>query len=232
LDEKTRSWFVVLVFVAIVVAGYLLFLRPYLTQEPELDRVLKAKSTWTVTMQEYKQTGPISQETYRIANDNGASKMYYAATNQDGTLTKWFEVPISGPTPTFLFQELGVDGIWDLDSKPVRPRSTDQYIVEVDQTLGDEGGSRAFGFSDPKYWATTKAEEFQLRLPAKSMHGLNLSHIASAGRSLRDPHYLRIVQEIESFGPSSVLEAQNKIRAELRATPTQASVKAALKKGH
>jgi hypothetical protein len=118
---------VILVFVAIVVASYLLFLRPYLKQEPELDRVLKAKSTWTVTMQEYKQTGPISQETYRIANDNGVSKMYYAATNQDGTLTKWFEVPISGPTPTFLFQELGVDGIWDLDSKPIRPRSTDQY---------------------------------------------------------------------------------------------------------
>lgn len=204
-------------------------MKPFLKQQPELDRVLKARSTWTVSMQVYKQTGPISQETYRISNDNGVSKMFYSATNRDGTLTKWFEVPLSGPTPTFLFQQLQPDGIWELDDKPLRPNSKDQYIVEVQQTIGDEGGSRAFGFSDPQYWATTKAEEFQLRLPAKSMHGLNLSHIASAGRPLRDTRYLRIVREIESFGPPSVLEAENKIRAELKATPTQESMPRARK---
>ena len=207
-------------------------MKPFLKQEPELDRVLKARSTWTVSMQAYKQTGPISQETYRISNDNGVSKMFYSATNRDGTLTKWFEVPLAGPSPTFLFELLRVDGIWELDDKPVRPNSKEQYIVEVQQTLGDEGGSRAFGFSDPQYWATTKAEEFQLRLPAKSMRGLSLSHIASAGRSLRDTRYLKIVREIESFGPPSVLEAENKIRSELRAAPTQESVPHPLKTQH
>ena len=229
MTEPTRSWLVILSFVALVTAGYLLFMKPFLKQQPELDRVLKASSTWTVTMQGYKQTGPISQETYRISNDNGVSKMFYSATNRDGTLTKWFEVPLSGPSPTFLFEQLRADGIWELDDKPVRPNSKDQYIVEVQQTLGDEGGSRAFGFSDPQYWATTKSEEFQLRLPAKSMRGLNLSHIASAGRPLRDTRYLKIVREIESFGPPSVLEAENKIRAELRATPTQKSMPRARK---
>jgi len=201
-----------------------MFMKPFLKQQPELDRVIKARSTWTVSMQEYKQTGPISQETYRIANDNGVSKVFYSATNQDGTLTKWFEVPLSGPSPTFLFEQVGADGIWELDDKPVRPNSKEQYIVEVQQTLGDEGGSRAFGFSDPQYWATTKAQEFQLRLPAKSMHSLNLSHIITAGRPLREARYLKIVREIESFGPPSVLEAEDKIRGELRAAPTQESM--------
>ena len=219
MNERTRSWLVVLACVALAVAGYMLFMKPFLRQEPELDRVLKARSTWNVGMQVYRQKGPISQETYRIANDNGATKMFYSATNADGTVTKWFDVPLAGPTPTFLFQELDADGIWILDDKPVRPHSTEQYIVEVAQTLGDEGGNRAFGFSDPEFWATTKAQEFQIRLPAKSMHGLDLTHIASAGRSLRDTRYLTVVRAIEGFGPQSVLDAEEKIRSELRALP-------------
>ncbi len=230
MNERTRSFLVILSCVALATAGYLLFMKPFIKQEPALDKVLKANSTWTVTLQAYKDMGPVSQETYRISNDNGVTKMFYAASNRDGTITKWFEAPLAGPNGTFLFQQLDADGIWELDDKAVRPHSTEQYIVQVAQTLGDEGGSRAFGFSDPHYWATTKAEEFQLRLPAKSMHGLDLSQIASAGRSLRDPRYQKIVDEIRTFGPQSVLDAEEKIRAELRAMPTQASAPHAPKK--
>src|SRR6202011_6365673 len=113
--------------------------------------------------------------------------------------------------------------------KPLRPKPKEEYVIEVSQTLGNQGGSRAFAFSDPQYWATTKAEEFQLRLPAKSMHGLNLSHIITARRPLREARYLKIVREIQSFGPPSVLEAENKIRADLRAAPTQESMPRARK---
>ena len=224
MNEGTRSWFVILSCVVLAVAGYLLFMKPFIRQEPALDKVLKARSTWTISMQVYRQTGAISQETYRISNDDGATKMFYSASNHDGTMTKWFDVPLAGPSGTFLFQQLDADGIWVVDDKPVRPHSTEQYIVQVAQTLGDEGGSRAFGFSDPKYWATTKAQEFQIRLPAKSMHSLDLSQVASAGRPLRAPEYLKIAQEIEGFGPQSVLDAEDKIRAELRAAPTQQSI--------
>lgn len=225
MTEKTRSWFVIIVFIALAIAGYSFFMKPFLTQEPELDKVLSARSTWTVTMQCYKNAGPISSETYRIANDNGAVKMFYSATNRDGTITKQFDVPLSGPSGTFLFEQLRADGIWELDDKPVRPHAQEEYVMEVEQTLGDEGGSRAFGFSDPHYWATTKAEEFQLRPPAKSMKRLNLTHVGSAGRSLRDPRYLKIVEEVRSFGPQSVLQAEDLIRSELAATPTQQSVR-------
>lgn len=229
MTERTRSWLVILIFVALAVAGYMLFMKPFLTQEPELDKVLHARSTWTVSMQAYKNEGPISQETYRISNDNGATKMFYSASNRDGTITKQFDVPLSGPSPTFLFEQLRADGIWELDDKPVRVRSKEQYIIEVEQTLGDEGGSRAFGFSDPHYWATTKSEEFQLRLPAKSQQHLDLTHVASAGRSLREPRYLKLVEEIRGFGPQSVLEAEDLIRSEIATMPTQASIPHALK---
>jgi hypothetical protein len=221
---------VILACAALAAAGYFMFLKPFLKEEPNLDKVLKARSTWTVTMQAYRQDGPISEETYRISNDDGATKMFYSASNRDGTLIKWFDVPLSGPSGTFLFEQLRADGLWELDDKAVRPKSKEQYIVQVAQTLGDEGGSRAFGFSDPHYWATTKAEEYQLRLPAKSQRNLKLSDVASAGRSLRDPRYLKIVEEISAFGPQSVLDAEEKIRTELRAMPTQESVPRALKK--
>ena len=221
---------VILICVAIAVAGYLLFMKPFLKQEPDLDRVLHARSTWTISMQEYQTHGPISQQTYRISNDDGASRMFYSASNRDGTVTKQFDVPLSGPGATFLFEQLRADGIWELDDKPMRPNPKDQYLVEVDQTLGDEGGSRAFGFSDPHYWATTKAEEFQIRLPAKSMQHLDLTRVASAGRSLREPRYEKIVNEIRSFGPQSVLDAEALIRSEIATMPNQRSVPGALKK--
>jgi hypothetical protein len=230
LTEKTRSWFVILVFAVLGVVGYNVFLKPFLKEEPEVDRVLQARSTWSVTMQAYEPQGPISAETYRISNDNGAVKMFYSASNRDGTITKQFNVPLAGPNGTFLFEQLRLDGVWELDNKPVRPNSKEQYIIALEQTIGDQGGARAFGFTDPHYWATTKAQEYQLRLPAKSMHGLNLTHIGSAGRPLRDSRYLKIVNEIRSFGPQSVLDAEALIRSELAAAPTQQSVERALRR--
>lgn len=220
MDERSRSLLVIALFIILALAGYVFFLKPYLSTVPQVDKVLNAKSTWSVTMQRYLMNGPIGSETYRISNDNGAVSMFYSASNRDGTLTKEFNVPLSGPTATFLFEQLRADGLWDLEDKPVRPNPKEEYVIEVTQTLGDQGGSRAFGFSDPQYWATTKAEEFQLRLPATSMKHLNLTRIGSAGRSLGDPHYLKIVNEIRSFGPPSVAQAEELIRSEIAAQST------------
>jgi hypothetical protein len=230
MSERARSWLVIVVIIAVGSVAYLFFLKPFIAQQPQLDKVLYANSTWTVTMQIYKQRGPISAETYRIANDNGATRMFYSATNADGSVTKQFDVPLAGPTGTFLFEQLRADGIWDLDDKPVRPHSTEQYVIEVDQTLGDQGGSRAFGFSDPQYWATTKAQEISIRLPAKSMRRFNLTQVATAAHPLREPRYLKIVDEIKSFGPQSITQAEALIRSELAAIPTQQSAQRLLKR--
>lgn len=229
MNEQARSWLVIAICIVLAAAGYLFFMKPFIAQEPQLDKVLYANSKWAVSMQAYQDKGPISSETYRVSNDNGSVRMFYSASNRDGSVTKQFDVSLSGPNGTFLFEQLGADGIWELDDKPLRPNSTDQYIVEVSQTLGSEGGSRAFGFSDPGYWATTKAQEIQVRLPAKSMRELNLTQVASAARPLRDPRYLKIVSAIQTFGPQSVLDAENLIRSELATMPTQASAQRLLR---
>jgi len=201
---------------AVGVVTYVFFLGPYIGEENQVDKVLTAKSTWTVTMQEYDLSGRISAETYRLVNDNGKTTMFYSATDRNGTL-KFFNVPLEGPEGTFLFQSLVAEGIWELDDKPVRPRPKDEYVIVVEQTLGDEGGSRAFGFSDPHYWATTNARELMLRLPKTGTIGGRRTKTfdVSGGRPLRDGRYLKIVQMIKQFGPPSVRQAENQIRYDL-----------------
>lgn len=217
MRESTRSALALAVLVIVIYVSYRYFLAPFIRQEPQVQQVLTENSTWSVTMQEYLLRGPLAGQTYRISNDNGRTTVFFAATNRAGTVTKEFTVPLIGPEGTFLFEELRADGIWDVDDKPVRAHPRSEYVVEVDQTLGDEGGTRSFGFSDPDYWASTNAKEYDLKLPAQGSRA-DVSTVSNAGRPLRDDRYLEIVDAIEAFGPSTVVEAESKIRAELVAT--------------
>jgi hypothetical protein len=233
VTESARSWLVIAVCAVLGALAYVYFVKPFVAQQPALDRVLHANSQWSVSLQVYHARGPISAETYRITNDNGAVRMFYSATNRDGSVTKQFDVPLAGPQATFLFEELGVDGIWELDGTPARPHASDVYIVAVHQVLGNEGGSRSFAFSDPRYWATTRAREFELNLGSTLPRRADVSTLASGGRPLRDPRYLRIVTAMQNFGPPSVLEAEALIRSELAAMPTQARAEQVLHaRGH
>jgi len=219
LSEAVRSLIVVILIVVLLVVAYVFFFKPFLSLQPQVQGVITANSTWSVGMQEYELTGPLSAETYRISNDNGKVTMFYAATNRAMTVTKEFSVPLVGPEATFLFEALRADGIWEVDDIPVRPHPLTEFIIEVDQTLGDEGGTRSFSFSDPHYWSTTHAQEFELHLPQKgSLSGADARTLGVAGRKLQDPRYLQIVESIRGFGPPAVLAAENTIRMELIAT--------------
>ncbi|MDQ2817430.1 MAG: hypothetical protein M3T49_04365 [Candidatus Eremiobacteraeota bacterium] len=220
MSERLRALLVICVTAVCAIVSYVFFLKPFIAEQPSVQKVLNAHSTWTVTMQEYLHTGPLSAQTYRISNDDGKVTMFYSATNHGGSITKQFDVPLVGPAGTFLFEELRAQGIWELDDKPLRPNLSDEYIVEVQQTLGDEGGSRAFSFSDPHYWATTKAREFRLSLNPKHTGGdVGARTIGDTGHPLRDDRYLQIVNRIKRFGSQSVLDAENTIRTELASTP-------------
>lgn len=219
MSESTRA---VILFAAMIVAGiltYVYFFHPFMAEQPQVEHVINENSVWSVTMQEYLMHGPLSAETYRISNDNGKTTIFYSATNRAGTVTKEFTAPLVGPSGTFLFEDLRANGLWELDDRPVRPNPVDEYVIEVDQTLGDEGGTHSFSFSDPAFWATTHSQEFNLHLPAKGpISGVNGATMGVAGRSLREPRYFKIVQEIRAFGPPSIAAAQVKIRSELAAT--------------
>jgi hypothetical protein len=219
MRESTRA---LLLFGTIIVVGivtYVYFFRPFMEEQPAVQQVINANSVWSVTMQEYLMHGPVSAETYRISNDNGKTTIFYSATNRAGTETKEFKVPLAGPSGTFLFEQLRADGLWELDDRPVRPNPVDEYVIEVDQTLGDEGGTHAFSFSDPAYWASTHSQEFDLHLPAKGpISGNRGATFGVAGKSLREPRYWKIVQEIRAFGTPSILSAQATIRRQLAQT--------------
>jgi hypothetical protein len=212
VNERQRGYLVLGICALLVIATWFVFVQPYLARERAVNQVLNERSTWTVTMQQYLHQGPLSEQTYRINNNDGKVDMFYSATNRDGSITKQFNVPLAGPQATFLFEALRAEGIWGLQDKPVLPHPKDEYIFEVAQTLGDEGGQRAFGFSDPEFWATTKGSEYPLNMKDPN-HPIGVT-----SRPLRDPHYQKIVQLVEQFGPPSVQEAQNTIRTELAAS--------------
>jgi hypothetical protein len=209
VNEKTRAAIVIGSLLILSVLGYILFLHPFFAEQRAVDKVLTARSTWTVTMQQYLRNGPLSNQTYRVNNDDGKIGMFYSATNHDGTVTKQFDVPLTGPQATFLFEALRAAGIWELPDKAVRPHWHDEYVVYVGQTLGDQGGHRAFGFSDPVFWAMTKGLEIPINMKDPKLP------IGLTSRPLREPRYLQIVELFESFGPPSVQQAEEKIRAEL-----------------
>jgi hypothetical protein len=207
-----RAVIVVATLLILSVLGYTLFLNPYFAEQRAVEKVLNARSTWTITMQQYLHSGPLSSQTYRISNDDGKIAMFFSGTNRDGTVTKQFDVPLTGPQATFLFEALRLDGIWELRDKAVRPHAYDEYVIYIGQTLGEEGGHRAFGFSDPVYWAMTKGLEYPINMKDPNRP------IGLTSRPLRDPRYLKIVELFETFGPPSVQQAEAKIRAELAAT--------------
>jgi hypothetical protein len=219
VKESNRAWLMLAVAVAVGIVSYKYFFQPFMREEPKVRDVINANSTWSVTMQEYMMSGPFAAETYRITNDNGKIAMFYAATNRAGTVTKEFNVPLIGPDGTFLFEELRADGIWELDDRPVRPHPADEYVIETEQTLGDEGGTYSFSFSDPHFWAMTNAKEFDLKpAPSGSSPGANTGTVGVAERLLHDDRYLKIVAAIKAFGPTTVREAEDKIRSELAET--------------
>jgi len=219
VTEIGRAALVLVVSAAAIVITFVYFFIPFMREQPHVQDVLNANSTWGVAMQVYELTGPLSAETYRVTNDNGKVTMFYSATNRAATETKEFNVPLFGPNATFLFEELRNDGIWELDDRAMLPHPIDEYIIEVDQTLGDEGGTRSFGFSDPRYWANTNVHEYELKLPPKGpITGINAATLGVVGRQLREPRYLEIVEAIRGFGPQNVIAAESKIRSELAAT--------------
>jgi hypothetical protein len=219
MKESTRAALLIALIAFGSLVAYFFFLRPFMQEQPKVQQVINANSTWSVTMQEYELKGLLAEETYRISNNNGKTTMFYAGTNRAGTVTKEFTEPLNGPDGTFLFEQLRADGLWDLDNLSVRPHPVEEYVIEAEQTLGDEGGSRAFSFSDPEYWATTHAQEYQLKLPPKGpISGPNSTILSAGGRKLQDPRYLKIVFAIKHFGPPTVLAAEAKIRAALAET--------------
>jgi hypothetical protein len=142
--------------------------------------------------------GPIAREEWRLDNVNGKSTASYTAENRAGSRIAKFTEPIPGYDVTFAFEKLVQDGIWELQTRPLRGNTADVYTMRVAQVVGDRSGSHKFVFTDPHYLATTAGRQYEIHLdknkPVPDLLTLNSTSNA-------DPRYQKIVDDFAAFGP-------------------------------
>ena len=189
---------IVLVALAGVIGGFFLFWPSERARYQAVDAVRNQKSTIAITEVVTHAKGPISRETWRLTNLDGKSTASYEAQNRSGSRVARFSYPIQGYEVTFAFEALVRDGIWQLQTRPLRGNTDDVYTVSIEQTAGDRSGKHTFVFADPHYLATTAGRQYTIHLdknkPVPDLLTLNSTSAA-------DPRYQKIVDGFATFGP-------------------------------
>jgi len=142
--------------------------------------------------------GPIAREEWRLDNDNGKSTAGYIAQNRAGSRIAKFSEPIQGYDVTFAFEKLVQDGIWELQTRPLKGKTDDVYSVSVAQVAGNRSGKHRFVFADPHYLATTAGRQYNIHLD-KNKPVPDLVTLQST--STADARYQKVVDDFASFGP-------------------------------
>jgi hypothetical protein len=155
--------------------------------------------------------GRIAREEWRFANVDGRSTASYTAVDRNGNRAS-FDERVDGYDVTFLFEKLVQDGIWTLQTRPLRGNDPDVHSVQIDQIAGAEHGAHAFRFSDPHYLATSAGREYRIQLD-RSKPVPDILKLDST--STADDRYLKIVTDVESFGSDrfkrTLAEAREKL---------------------
>jgi hypothetical protein len=191
------SLFVVLVAIVGLVVGVKLFWTAENQRLQAVDSVRYQRSEIRLSEVVTHAKGPIAREQLRMTNLDGKSTVYYEAQNRSGSRVARFTYPINGYDVTFAFDVLVRDGIWELQSKPLRGTNTDNvYVISIAQTAGERSGSHTFSFTDPHYLA--HAREYAIHLdknkPVPDLLTLKSTTIA-------EPRYQKMVDDFGTFGP-------------------------------
>jgi hypothetical protein len=191
------SLFVVLIALVGLIVGVKLFWNAESQRYQAVDSVRHQRSEIRLSEVVTHAKGPIAREQLRMTNLDGKSTVYYEAQNRSGSRVARFTYPINGYDVTFAFDVLVRDGIWELQSKPLRGTNTDNvYTITIAQTAGDRSGSHTFTFTDPHYLAN--AREYAIHLdknkPVPDLLTLKSTTIA-------EPRYQKIVDDFGTFGP-------------------------------
>ncbi len=65
---------------------------------------------------------------------------------------------------TFAFEKLVQDGIWQLQTRPLKGKTDNVYTISVAQIAGDRSGSHKFTFTDPHYLAIAAGRQYHIHL--------------------------------------------------------------------
>jgi hypothetical protein len=181
-----------------LVAGWKMFYAAETQRYQAVTAVRAQRSELHLVETVTHEKGPIATEEWRLDNVNGKSSASYSAQNRAGTRVAKFTEPITGYDVTFAFENVVQDGIWELQTRPLRGNTADVFTIRVSQVAGDRSGTHKFTFTDPHYLATTAGRQYVIHLD-KNKPVPDLLTLKST--STADDRYGKVVADFASFGP-------------------------------
>ncbi len=200
---RRNNWFgtAIFVFAVLFIIGGLFLKWPDFAHKQQVERVLHGQSVLDVGMTIKYSKPPIYLEQWTMRDDNGVSTAQYRVQGYSGKL-----VTITLPKQktydvSFFFQQVVLEGIWDLTNRPAAGDTNAIYTLYIHQVADQKQGSRTIVFTDPHYWATTAGRQYTIELNPHSPTPQDLTKLNST--TLADPRYETIVQEFRKFGTPS-----------------------------
>jgi hypothetical protein len=191
--------FIILIALVGIVGSWRLYYQSESQRYHEVQNVRKQRSEFHLSELTTHARGPIAREELRLDNVEGRSTASYSAQNRAGSRIAKFSEPIQGYDVTYAFEALVRDGVWKLQSRPLKGKNTDDvYTITISQVAGDRSGKHRFVFTDPHYLATTAGRQYEIHLD-KNKPVPDLITLKST--STADPRYQQIVDDFRSFGP-------------------------------
>jgi hypothetical protein len=181
-----------------VITGWRLFYTSETQRYKDVRTVRAQRSELHLVEAVTHDKGPVAREEWRLDNVDGKSSATYSAMNRAGSRVAKFTEPITGYDVTFAFQKLVQDGIWELQTRPLRGNTANVYAVTVSQVVGARSGTHTFSFTDPHYLATTAGRQYHIHLD-KNKPVPDLLTLQST--STADDRYAKMVADFNSFGP-------------------------------
>ncbi len=193
----TTTFAIVLAIIGLV-AGWKIFYADETQRLHAVEQIRQQRSELHFGQAVTHDKGPIAREEWRLDNVDGKCSATYTAENRAGSRVAKFTEPIPGYDVTFAFEKLVQDGIWQLQTRPLKGKTDNVYTVSVAQVAGDRSGSHKFTFTDPHYLAIAAGRQYHIHLdrnkPVPNL--LTLQSTSSA-----DPRYQKVVDDFASFGP-------------------------------
>jgi hypothetical protein len=193
----TTTFAIILAVIALIV-GWKIFYHDETQRFHAVEQVRHQRSELHFGQAITHDKGPIAREEWRLDNVDGKSSATYTAENRAGSRIAKFTEPIPGYDVTFAFEKLVQDGIWQLQTRPLKGKTDNVYTVSVAQVAGDRSGSHKFTFTDPRYLAVAAGRQYHIHLD-KNKPVPNLLTLQST--SSADARYQKVVDDFASFGP-------------------------------
>lgn len=200
---RRDSWFgtAIFIFAVLFIIGGLFLKWPDLAHKQQVEGVLHGQSVLDVSMTIKYSKPPIYLEQYTMHDDNGISIAEYKIQGYSGKVVTIKLLKQKTYDVSFFFQQVVLDGIWDLTNKPAAGDTSAVYTFYIHQVADQKQGSRTIVFTDPQYWATTAGRQYTIELNPQSRTPQDLTKLKST--TLADPRYETIVQEFRKFGSPS-----------------------------